>query len=289
MILPCCPRAWNQARRISQRCSPMRHTVRTAILVLLLGACRTQSASPPTPSASAAPLATQAIVPTPVTTRTVTAPDERWLDFDVPVEMVYVPNRLPDTPLFYADRARRVAVDLYPTDGDPNLSLQVRILDETGSIVPKISAPLGETILRDEWDLPGAGQYTIQLFGPEAHARAFVLTLTSRPIPEIGGGTITYGETHSGQIAVRGQRDNWTFQGHPDDHVLITLQAVGSDPYLELYDPDGQLIAQNDDATGTRNASLELTLATGGEYSIIVRMYDDNQTGAYQLALENRP
>jgi hypothetical protein len=266
-----------------------KHKIFTASLVLLLGACRTQTASPPSQIGSPAHTATQAIISTPVTTRTAAAPDERLLDFDIPVEMVFVPNQPPDALTFYADRARRVAVELYSTDGDVNLSLQARILDEAGSIVPKISAPLGEPILRDEWDLPGPGPYSIQLFGPEEYSRAFTLTLTSRPIPEIGGGTITYGETHSGEIAIRGQRDSWTFYGSAGDHVLVTLQAVGSDAYLELYDPAGQLIARNDDATGTHNAILQMTVMTDGEYRIIVRMYDDNQTGTYQLALENTP
>jgi hypothetical protein len=254
-------------------------------LVLLLGACRTQTASPP----GTVPLhpITQAVIATPVTTRTVDAPGERLLEIDVPVEMVYVPNQPPDRLIFYADRSRRVAVNLYPTDGDLNLSLQARILDETGSIIPKISAPLGEPMLREEWDLPGPGQYSVQLFGPEEQARAFTLTLTSRPIPEIGGGTITYGETHSGEIAVRGQRDSWSFTGRAGEHVLITLRAAGSDVSLELYDPTGQLIAQNDDAAGSLNARVEMTLAADGQYRIIVRMYDDNQTGTYQLALEN--
>jgi hypothetical protein len=261
-----------------------RVTVLAAVLELLLAACKSQ-ASPGQNVPVYTP--TPVIISTPVSTRTIIAPDDRLLEFDTPVEMVFVPNRPQDTITFYADRERRIAVSLQPTDGDTNLSLQVRILDEAGNIIPKISAPLGEPILRDEWDLPAPGQYTIQIFGPEERPRAFILTLTSRPIPEIGGGIIAYGETHSGAITIRGQRDRWTFTGRASDHVLITLQAVGSDAYLELYGPTGQLIARNDDATGTHNAVLDITLLDGGDYSIIVRMYDDNQTGAYQLALEN--
>jgi hypothetical protein len=229
------------------------------------------------------------MISTPISTRTAATPGERLLDFDVPVEIVYIPNQPQDALAFYADRVRRVAVDLSPTDGDTTLNLQVRILDDTGNIIPKVTALLGEPMLRDEWDLPEPGRYTIQLFGPEEHPRAFILTLISRPIPEIGGGSIAYGETHSGAITIRGQRDQWLFSGRTGDHVLITLQAVGSDAYLELYDPAGQLIARNDDASSIYNAMLDLTLLADGEYSIIVRMYDDNQTGSYQLALETVP
>lgn len=255
-------------------------------LGLLLGACKTAPPGQPTlPGRTDTPT----IISTPARTRTAAAPGERLLDFDVPAEIVFVPNQRQDALIFYADRVRRVAVDLSPTDGDTNLNLQVRILDETGEMLPKITALLGEPMLRDEWDLPEPGRYTIQLFGPEEHSRAFTLTLISRPIPEVGGGPIAYGETHSGAIAIRGQRDQWLFSGRAGDQVLITLQAVGSDAYLELYDPQGQSIAHNDDASGIHNAMIDMTLSTDGEYSIIVRMYDDNQTGSYQLALENVP
>lgn len=264
-----------------------RLAVITVILGLMLGACRTQTSS--SPSQPPTRIVTPAVISTPFATRTAAAPDERLLDFDIPVEMIFVPEQPQDTLAFNVDRKRRVAVELYPSDNEPNLNLQVRILDETGNIVPKISAPLGEPMLRDEWDLFEPGPYSIQLFGPEDHPRAFTLTLTSRPIPEIGGGTIKFGETHSGVISIRGQRDQWTFSGRADEHVLITLQAVGSDAYLELYDPAGQLIARNDDAGGVHSAMLDLSLPNDGEYKIIVRMYDDDQTGSYQLALEQIP
>jgi hypothetical protein len=206
---------------------------------------------------------------------------------DSPVEGVYVPGQTRELYVFHNDRARRVGVTFAATDDGGLLRLQVLLYDANRQIVPKASAPVGEPLLRDEWNLPGPGDYTAQVFGPEIQTRTFTLTVVSRPMPESGGGTIRYGESRSGEIAVRGQRDRWVFRGQTGDHVRVTMTAPDADAYLELYDSARHLIAHNDDTSpSTRDPALDLVIPADGEYTIVARMYGDDQTSGYRLALE---
>jgi hypothetical protein len=189
--------------------------------------------------------------------------------------------------LLFADRPRRVSVTLAPLDGGDPLRLSAQLYDASGALVPRVSAEVGPPLLRDEWDLPETGEYVIQVFGPETEPRAFALTALSRPVAETGGSVIAYGESLSGEIAVRGQRDRWVFAGRARDRVRISLAAPTADAILEVYDPAGRLLAQNDDSQDfSRNPALELTLPADGNYTIVARMYGDDATGTYRLTLE---
>jgi hypothetical protein len=207
---------------------------------------------------------------------------------DVPLEAVYVPGQVAERYVFKIDQPRRVGLWMEPVDGGDALHLQGRIFDTSGNLVTQVVAPVGQPLLREEWDL-AAGQYQLQLFGPEERPRAFTLTLISRPVPINGGGRLSYGETRSGEIAVRGQRDQWVFAGQSGDRVLITVIVPAADGYLELYDAGGQLLAKNDDSHLGHNPELDVILPGDGDYMIVVRMYDDDQTGVYRIALERQP
>jgi hypothetical protein len=185
-----------------------------------------------------------------------------------------------------SDRARRIGLTLEPVDGNGPLRLEARLYGPGGAPVSFAPAAIGQPSLRDVWDLPGPGEYMLQLFGAETRARFFTLTVTSHPAPEAGGGEIGYGDTRSGEIAVRGQRDRWWFEGRAGDRVLITMLAPLGDAYLAVYDRAGRLLASGDDSARLgRDPVVEITLPADGRYAIVARMYGDDQVGAYRLAL----
>ncbi len=137
-------------------------------------------------------------------------------------------------------------------DDSGPLPLRAQVYTADGEIVPQVS---GQPLQRSEWDLWAAGDYVIQMFGPETQARAFTLTVTSRPIPEPADYTIAYGQSRSGEITQRGQQDHWTFQGRAGDHVQIIMTAPAVMVSLALYGPDGEFITESDDhpAFGARS------------------------------------
>jgi hypothetical protein len=280
------PRAWNPARR-------KRRVVWVLVACgLALGACGSNSGigtpGTPAPTSVTVPVVVPSTTPTfvqpPSLTRTSAILAEREVVVNQPVEADYPPG---ERFVFYNDQARRVGIVLEAVDGGGPVQLKARIYDEDDTLLPPAMAAVGQPLLREEWDLPEPGWYSIQVFGPEITPRTFMLTVVPRPTPDMGGGEIAYGETRSGEITIRGQRDRWVFQGRAGDRVLITMIAPGADAYLELYGPNAQLIARNDDSSqfGTSPA-LETTLPADGEYAIVARMYEDDQVGSYRLALE---
>lgn len=76
-----------------------------------------------------------------------------------------------------------------------------------------------------------------------------------------------------------------------DESVLgadayLDLRTGGMlDTYAELYDEDGNLIAEDDDGGGESNARIMYgPLSSGGTYYLLVRHYDDSDIGNYTIA-----
>jgi hypothetical protein len=205
---------------------------------------------------------------------------------DTPIEGVYVPGQVRELYFYENDGPRRISIGLEARDDSGPLRLLAQVYSVDGESVQQVS---GQPLRQSEWDLIEPGEYIIQVFGPETLARAFALTVRSRPIPKTGGDVIAYGQARSGEIAARGQRDNWTFEGRAGDSILIIMNTPSKDGYLALYDPDGQPVAQSDDYPPLgQDAVLEVDLPVDGVYTIVARMYGDATTGTYRLVLEER-
>jgi len=107
-------------------------------------------------------------------------------------------------------------------------------------------------------------------------------------IPEpVEKGPIYPGETVQGTLPL-GSRDVWHFDAQEGEYVTIRLDAVDSDAldtYLELYDEDEVLLAEDDDSGGNMNALIaDFRVATSGTYYIHVLPYEGQ--GDYHLGLE---
>jgi hypothetical protein len=235
----------------------------------------------PSPGLTNTPLVFQR-PPTPTTT--VYPPTQRRISFNSAVEGVYVPGQVRELYILHNDRPRRISLSFETRDDHGPLHLWAQVYTPDGALVPQVS---GQPLERSEWDVLAAGDYIIQVFGPETGARAFTLTATSRPIPEPADYSIAYGQSRSGEIAARGQRDRWTFQGRAGDHIQVVMTAPSGDGYLALYSSDGQLIGQDDDHPRLgQDPVLDLVLPVDGVYTILAWMYGDETIGAYRLTLE---
>ncbi|MCB0110919.1 MAG: PPC domain-containing protein, partial [Caldilineaceae bacterium] len=85
--------------------------------------------------------------------------------------------------------------------------------------------------------------------------------------------------------------DLWTFTLDAASTVTITLSADRSefDSYLTLYDPQFQLLDENDNSGDSRHSALNgLALTEPGSYWIEVRGYEGD-TGAYRLSVTVAP
>ncbi len=109
-------------------------------------------------------------------------------------------------------------------------------------------------------------------------------------VPMLPGGTAELGE-NAGELQV-GAQQAWTYNGEAGEVLtLSTLTESDSalDTVISIYDPDGTLLAQNDDVAplNTDSQIAALQLPTSGEYTIVVGSYQDAGDGSYRLIIEN--
>ncbi|HVZ99376.1 MAG TPA: caspase family protein [Caulobacterales bacterium] len=82
--------------------------------------------------------------------------------------------------------------------------------------------------------------------------------------------------------------DSYTLHGERGQQFVLRLNSSEFDPYLYVRGP-GNLSEDNDDdpgAQGSLNARLSITFPVSGDARIFVTSYQRNQTGAYELTIE---
>lgn len=129
-------------------------------------------------------------------------------------------------------------------------------------------------IVARSWAGGSNGVYTITIEG------------TSGEIGEVIGdpeGSLQFGDTVSGDID-DAAGDTWTFEGAEDDWILIAMSSPATDCYLDLYDPDGELLVRDDDSGIGYNAAILFELPDDGEYTIVTRAFA-GRTGSYEMSL----
>jgi len=84
----------------------------------------------------------------------------------------------------------------------------------------------------------------------------------------------------------RSYYDPYEFAGQSGQTVRIELSSSEFDTYLILLDPNGDVLAENDDqATDTTNSVLTVTLPRAGAYVAIVNAYNSQERGRYRLRI----
>ncbi|MBZ0296812.1 MAG: matrixin family metalloprotease [Anaerolineae bacterium] len=111
----------------------------------------------------------------------------------------------------------------------------------------------------------------------------FSLTITTQAQDK----RLRYAEPVDGILAA-GASERYTFEGAQGDKPLIIMNAKGGemDPVVRLYNPEGQLIAEDDNSNGKRNARIEnVVLAESGVYTVEA-MNQAGGSGNYSLIVD---
>ncbi|MCZ7546698.1 MAG: PPC domain-containing protein [Anaerolineae bacterium] len=166
-------------------------------------------------------------------------------------------------------------------------------VDGVGDFVPvaELYDPNGYFLV-DDWETPiqnfplnRPGTYTVVVAG-YGEVGAFSLALSEGELPVDRGGPIAFGSRVAGVLVTPGQIATWTFRAEAETVITVLLESPVFDAYLEVYDADGVLIAEDDDSAGATNAQLTgFALPGAGEYRLVVRSYGFVETGAYELGL----
>jgi hypothetical protein len=198
------------------------------------------------------------------------------------------------------DQVTDGAVDEWVFEGAAGDEITIVLYSDEFDTELEVLDPDGATVFRD--DDGGAGQssliqglrlasdgtFTILAQGRGGAGGAYLLTLVlsnAALIEGTDGGPIEIGASVEDAISDN-DGDAWTFSGEAGDSVTIALNGDGLDTMLELYGPDGTLVAADDDSGPDLSSRLEnARLPVSGEYTILALGYD-GQYGYYTLSLE---
>jgi len=88
--------------------------------------------------------------------------------------------------------------------------------------------------------------------------------------------------------AREGNYEPVTFQGTAGEEVQITMRSRNGDTRLQLLNPDGEEVAENDDnfeVDGSLNSRITHTLEASGEYTIVATSFSSFASFEYTLEL----
>jgi hypothetical protein len=185
----------------------------------------------------------------------------------------------------------------YTFNGQAGDMIIVTMSYTSGDLNPTLAllSPQGDTVAYDDDSggnlnalcfaiLPSSGRYTI-VAGRLGGSGNYEVHLNRVTQPE----TITYGDSVEASISNNTPYGLYTFEGQPGERIILSMIAAdsGLDPRLQLYSPQGEQIAYDDDSGSGLNAAIQVTLTTEGLYTILALPYSGS--GGYTLTLELTP
>lgn len=82
--------------------------------------------------------------------------------------------------------------------------------------------------------------------------------------------------------------DSYEIAGSAGQRVTISLDSSEFDTFLGLLDSEGNLIASNDDASGSNpNSFTSAVLPNDGTYTVVATSYQPSANGGYRLTMRN--
>ena len=97
---------------------------------------------------------------------------------------------------------------------------------------------------------------------------------------------ILAGETTSGELESAGDRDVFAvdLQANTIYEMALTGNTL-SDPYLRVFNPDGSLLAENDDGDDGLDSVLRVNIPETGRYYVVADSYLSSEAGTYSLEI----
>ncbi|MEA3642210.1 MAG: S8 family serine peptidase [Lamprobacter sp.] len=144
---------------------------------------------------------------------------------------------------------------------------------------------------RLEYVVSEGGTYYLSASAFGTATGSYTLTVTSDDdfdgeIPDNAStsSVIAIGSSQSSQIDFQGDADWFRVDlAAGSTYVFDLVGNTLSDPYLALYDEDGQLIAVDDDGGEGLNSSLQFISSKSGPYFLEARSFWHSETGSYTL------
>ncbi len=135
------------------------------------------------------------------------------------------------------------------------------------------------TIIIKDYNMDNLGDYGIALAKIPGDATSVI---------DPDGGVIASGETLSGTMDVRADSDIFQFSGDTGDRVVITTFGSNVQPEIYLYPPDSGPKEASETGLSYSN-TLDHQLLQTGLYTIIIKDYNMDNIGGYEISLIKTP
>lgn len=114
-----------------------------------------------------------------------------------------------------------------------------------------------------------------------------VLALVAIPLLTIAqnGDSVSPGDVITNQLTLENPSASYTILAAQGDRLLLTLRSSDFDSYLTLLDQDGNLVAEDDDSAGGKDALIDAELPSTGLYTIQASSYNQASTGSFSLTV----
>ncbi|MEM8908380.1 MAG: hypothetical protein AAGD05_11085, partial [Bacteroidota bacterium] len=184
---------------------------------------------------------------------------------------------------FEGSQGDRIQIQM--RDAGTNIESQLELYDATGTQIAAGITVVGLTTISD-FVLPADGTYTILAMDQNGNDTGFY-GLSVQFISADCAVPISCGTTLSSSLSFLAELDAYSFTAIAGNHILV--QMAKSNPSIEsvveLYAPDGSLIASDAPAQGL--AEIEVTsLPVDGDYLLVVKDEKGNDTGDYSLTFQ---
>ncbi len=147
---------------------------------------------------------------------------------------------------------------------------------------------------RAVFSVPVTGEYVMWIVSYETEVLGeYRLAVRRGTGPAVATPAASQPEVSYGSLSANSLRletDNSPYAVHEISAVAgetfeITMESTDFDTYLLLFDPAGNLLAEDDDAGGGTNSRITFTAATSGTYVVYANSYGPDASGSYSLSV----
>ncbi len=185
---------------------------------------------------------------------------------------------------FYFEAAQGQSLDIAVTSED--FDTVVELFDGDGNLLDyNDDGPDEPNSLIESYVFEEAGTYLISVSGyGDDDSGTFHLFITESFGGEIYIGEILLGDSLVGDLESGFWHSYFFTLSESDTSVTFTLESTDFDTYLELFDPDAELLTSDDDGYGGTDSMIqEYYLSEPGTYFVVASAYTSAESGEYTL------
>jgi len=187
-------------------------------------------------------------------------------------------------------------IDMKSTDFDSYLRLE----DPDGNQIAEDDDGGGFPNARIKQEINKTGVYKIIATTFGANSTNFVVEVRGKGVGGDGAAAESGGGGDGGSKTIKGQLANndpeyknrkgslhkaYTHKFTQGQEYQIDLVSSDFDSYLFLEDPDGKVVAEDDDGGGFPNARIKYKARTSGDYKIVCTTFKAGDTGNFTLTI----